>query len=156
MNPFTFLRFSDCFSLVYITKAFALSYLPTLFLSLIVAVIVRVEEPTFDHIGPELLLPSLVIIGPMIETLIMWPIIFILEKIRNNYFFVVITSALLWAAFHSLQTPTWGFFIFWPFIIFSSTMYIGRKTDKSKALFATCAIHALHNFPSALALMVDV
>lgn len=87
-----------------------------------------------------------VIIAPVIETLLMRPIIKLIKCFTVRFWGVIICSAVIWSCLHSLLIPTWGLFIFTSFIIFSTVYLRWEKYSTQAAFSVTASIHALHNF----------
>lgn len=66
--------------------------------------------PDFE-IGIKLFVGA-VFIGPIVETILMIPIIYLIRKVTPNILYVSIISALIWGGMHSLQAPLWGVGVF--------------------------------------------
>lgn len=73
------------------------------------------ETPDFE-LGIELIVGA-VFIGPMLETLLMIPVIYLIRKVTSNIVYVLIISALIWGVVHSLQVPLWGIGFFTLFFL---------------------------------------
>ena len=90
--------------------------------------------------------------APVVETLIMAAVLELLLRIVPPGWAVAL-SALGWGIAHSLQAPTWGLVIWWPFLIFSMLYVTWRKRSILAAIGIVAAVHALNNLIPALLLL---
>ena len=92
------------------------------------------------------------LLAPVVETLIMAAVLELLLRIVPTGWAVAL-SALGWGIAHSLQAPTWGLVIWWPFLIFSLLYVTWRKRSVAGAIGIVSAVHALNNLIPALLLL---
>jgi hypothetical protein len=103
--------------------------------------------------GPIQDLLAIVVVGPIIETLVLSFGIFLLSRFVKTKAVIAILSAILWAALHSLASPSWGLVVLWPFFVFSCGYIAWRQKSWFKAVWVTSCIHALQNLLPALVLI---
>ncbi|MFL6863013.1 MAG: hypothetical protein ACJ8DZ_08430 [Allosphingosinicella sp.] len=131
----------------YVVKAWALALLPSLALSGLVGLLLpEAGRPDFNPqvTGPATLAFLLVIVSPAIETLILAPLVLVLNRWLGAGPAVVV-AALLWAGAHSFAAAAWGLIVWWPFLIMSIAFLTWRSEGLGKALLLVFAIHALQN-----------
>jgi ABC-type nickel/cobalt efflux system permease component RcnA len=85
------------------------------------------------------------LLGPWIETLLMWPILAILKKVVQNTILVAVASAVVWGIFHGLTDPGWGLIVLWPFFVFSLCFLAWEQKSRKKAIVVTSLVHMCHN-----------
>lgn len=132
----------------YIILAWVIAFFPTLLIS---AVVQSIFETKNDLMGQGKVPAFIVFIGmvvfaPVVETIIMAIVIWILRRFTRKDFKIIIFSAIFWAILHSLSWLPWGFIIFWPFIVFSAAYVYWSRKSVIKALMITTCIHAMVNF----------
>lgn len=131
---------------LYVMKAALVSLVPTVVMSVLFLILfpqwLQVELPA----DVELAFFGIVILTPIIETLLMWPLIALISLMTKNTWVIAFNSAFAWAVFHSLSAPVWGLSIFWSFVVFSIGFVEWGKKSKVTALWVTCAVHMLQNF----------
>ena len=128
----------------YIGKAWLTSLLPSVALSAFVSLVVpEASYPSFRIDGPMAILLA-VIIGPILETFLMIPLLLVLDRLFGPGA-AVVGSALLWGVLHSLSAPAWGLIIWWLFLILSIAFLTWRRVGIGKAFLVVFAIHALQN-----------
>ena len=139
----------------YILYAFLVSIIPAFVLSY--GIDLLFPDTQFPEFEPNFtyLLVSVVILGPLIETLLMWPIIAVLSRISTSTMFISIFSAILWAMLHSSLYLIWGLTIFWSFVVFSISFTVWRKISIKKAIFITFSIHALQNAVASIFILIE-
>lgn len=144
--------------LKYIGKALLISLVPALVISTFFTLVFPwLEGPSFeDDIAqyPVILFLLLVLITPLLETLMMWPLINLISLLTKNIWVVALISAVIWGILHSLQALIWGLVIFWSFFVFSISFQVWRKVSRSAAVYITAGIHAGQNLFSFVALVL--
>lgn len=140
----------------YVAKAWALALGPSLLLGVLSGLLFPgLARPDFPmEIGAPMLLFLLVVVSPALETLILLPIVLVLNRLLGPGA-AVAASALLWAGAHSLQAAGWGLVVWWPFLIMSIALLAWRKRGLWPAIGVTIAIHALQNAFAALLLFAE-
>jgi membrane protease YdiL (CAAX protease family) len=88
---------------------------------------------------------SVVLLAPVLETLLMIPIIALIRKMTPNILYVSIISALIWAIMHSLQVPLWGIGVFALFFLMTMAYQYWDTHSRGHALLVVMMIHALNN-----------
>jgi len=101
------------------------------------------DTPDFE-VGIELFVGA-VFIGPIIETILMIPIIYLIKKVTANILYVSIISALFWGGLHSLQAPLWGIGVFTLFFLMTMAYQYWDTHSRGHALLVVMMIHALNN-----------
>ncbi|QIK96013.1 CPBP family intramembrane metalloprotease [Sphingomonas sp. HDW15A] len=108
-------------------------------------------SPVFDG-DPVLVFFLIEVFAPIVESLIMAAMLELLLLVVP-WQWAVALSAAGWGMAHSLQAPTWGLVIWWPFLIFSILYVTWRKRSKVGAVGIAAAVHALNNLIPALLLL---
>src|SRR5205085_10501312 len=96
----------------------------------------------------------LVVVSPLIETLVLAPLVLVLSRVFGAGPAVVL-SALLWGAAHSLEATAWGLVIWWPFLIMSIVLLTWRETGLWTAIGMVVGIHMLQNAFGAVLLLTS-
>ncbi|ARD46389.1 CPBP family glutamic-type intramembrane protease [Colwellia sp. PAMC 21821] len=99
--------------------------------------------PDFE-LGTEVFVGA-VLISPILETILMIPVIYLLRKTTTNIVVVSILSALIWGGVHSMQVPLWGVGVFTLFFMMSMAYQYWDAHSRGHALFVVTIIHALNN-----------
>jgi hypothetical protein len=107
--------------------------------------------PDFGGTGP-VVFAMLVLFAPVSETFIMVPPVLILNRLFGPAV-AVIGSAALWALLHSLATPLWGAVVWWPFLIFSTILLVGRNRGLATGMVLVITVHAMQNAVAGLSLL---
>lgn len=109
-------------------------------------------EPSLEDL-PRLFF-GLCIQAPLLETLAMGVIIWVLRHLVKRTEYIPWITALICAGLHSLAKPLWGIEIFWSFVIFSLCYTAWEKRSLLQAFWMTAVLHALHNLVPTLALVI--
>ena len=107
--------------------------------------------PVFDG-DPWVVFFLIEVFAPIVESLIMAAVLEVLLRIFPWQAAVGI-SAIGWGVAHSLQAPTWGLVIWWPFLVFSILYVTWRQRSKLGAIGIAATVHALNNLIPALLLL---
>src|SRR6266705_2179944 len=86
-----------------------------------------------------------VIVGPLIETLVMWPILALLIRIVRSAPLVCCISAFLWALAHAFAHAPRILPSFWSFTVLSASFLRWRRASPWQAVSMTWGVHALQN-----------
>ena len=142
----------------YILRTGLISLVP----SLVIAVILGLSGVITEDTGPEFegsalgLLFMLVIFGPLLETLLMGGVLWILSHITKRQVMLAVISAFIWAVLQSLFAWAWGIVIIWPFFIFSCSYLAWRKRSWWHAVLITSSVHAFQNIlPTIVAIAIQ-
>jgi hypothetical protein len=140
----------------YLLKAWALALVPSVALGALFGwLLPDLAGPDFPlQIGKPLLVFLLVIVSPVVETLILMPLVLILRRFVGPGP-AVIASALLWAGAHSLQAAGWGLVVWWPFLIMAVALLAWRARGLWTAFALVLSIHALQNAAGAAFLLLS-
>jgi hypothetical protein len=142
----------------YILRTGLISLVPSIMIALILGVTGAITEetsPEFKGSAPVLLI-SLVIISPLLETLLMGGGLWILSFITKRQVLLAVISAFIWAVMHSLIAPTWGLVVIWPFFVFSCSYLAWRKRSWRRAILVTSCVHAFQNIlPTIVAISIQ-
>ena len=146
----------------YVLRAWPVAIVPTLAITTIASIIAQLAGA--DHLFDEsqwgnlfemssaMLLLQIVIVAPILETLLMAPLLALFVRVLPQRRYAVLASASVWAILHSLSAPIWGVCIFWTFVVFSTAFLVWREVSLLHALGVTAAIHALNNALAGLGL----
>jgi hypothetical protein len=89
---------------------------------------------------------SLVVVAPILETLMMVPVLWLLRRMLSSRLTAAVISAVLWAALHAMQSPGQGVGVVWGFFVMSSAFLGWRERSLLAAFWVTASLHALNNF----------
>ncbi len=138
----------------YVWKAALIALVPSLIVGTLVALAMPDKGPSFD--GPVVMVVlGLLVLSPWVETLLMWPILWILKRLFRKLHAVALASAVIWGLLHSLMAPAWGLVILWVFFVFSVCFLEWEKKSKGKAIVATASVHMCQNLIPALAILLS-
>lgn len=134
----------------YVVRAFLYSFVPALSVAAILNHLVPgiFELATPYRSGTPLDSFAVVMLAPLVETALMFPIIAILQRLLGTKWLIVALSATLWALLHGLVNVGWGLITFWPFVVFSSAFLAWRRHGIWPTFAITASIHILHNLAS--------
>ena len=142
----------------YILRTGLISLVPSIIIALILGLSGAIKEDT----GPEFegsplsLLITLVIIGPLLETLLLGGGLWLLSFITRRQVLLALISAFVWAVMHSLLAPAWGLVVMWPFFVFSCSYLAWRKRSWWHAILITSCVHAFQNIlPTIVAISIQ-
>jgi hypothetical protein len=140
----------------YVLKAWALALGPSVALGALFGwLLPDLAGPDFPlQIGKPLLLFLLVIVSPVVETLILMPLVLILRRLVGAGP-AVVASALLWAGAHSLEAAGWGLVVWWPFLIMAVALLAWRERGLWTAFAVVLAVHAVQNAAGAAFLLLS-
>lgn len=142
----------------YLILAYAVAFVPTTALGYLFRVVLNIQR---THLVSRSAADAYenaigaVTIGPVIETLMMVFVFFILRFFLKTRVTLVAASAIIWALLHSLSDWSWGLLIFWPFCVFSFTFLFWDQKRRTKALLMTMVLHAMFNAVGALNLLFE-
>lgn len=136
----------------YVWRAWLLSIVPTGVIGLLTYLLLG-DPPNASalDLDPELLSQPLLtgalwVLAPWIETLMMWPILFVLKRVvLGGLFWVAVDSGLIWGCLHALDGTMWGTGQAWGFFVFSACFLEWEKKSKASAIIMTATLHSCHN-----------
>lgn len=130
----------------YVVKACALALGPSVALGAVSGwLLPNLARPQFPvEIGAGLLLFLLVVVSPVVETLILMPLVLVLRRVAGPGP-AIVASAALWAGAHSLEAAGWGLVVWWPFLVMSAALLAWRRRGLWRAFAVVVSIHALQN-----------
>lgn len=88
---------------------------------------------------------GLVLFAPIVETMLMVPIIALLKLVISRIYAICATSALIWATIHGLLVPIQAITIFPQFFIFTLAFLVWDKQSRKSAYLVVMSIHMLNN-----------
>lgn len=145
---------------VYVWHAWLIDFIPGI---LIAAIVVAALFGTGLSAKTHPLLPSLmtltlfwemVVKAPWTETLIMWPILFVLRLILGNTILVPVASGLIWGNLHAFGGEQSGVSQIWGFFVFSVCFLEWEKKSKGLAILVTGLVHMCSNMVGFLLLFL--
>lgn len=140
----------------YVWKAGLIAVLPSLAVSFLLSAGTH-SGPSPAFRGPAMMVVfGVLVLSPWIETLLMWPILWLLQKFMQSSVAVAATSAVVWGILHSLASPLWGIVVAWPFFVFSFCFLEWRRKSIGSAVLATGLTHTCQNILPALALAATI
>lgn len=129
----------------YVARTVALTFLPSLLISIVIHLLFPTGGPTLRGSTANLVL-GVVVVAPVIETLLMIPIFWVLRHGWREPRRLAIASAVVWAALHSLSAPTWGLGVAWTFFVLSVAFLAHeRERSRGRAIVVVTLLHATHN-----------
>lgn len=147
MAVLSILKNTDVHPAKYIVRAWLIAFVPTLFIAAIVGSLFSLEKDLMgrDVVPRSVVFLSMVAGAPIVETLLMMAVFWILTRATKNPSRLIIYSATLWALFHSVFWMPWGLIVFWPFVVFSASYVFWRMKSVGKAFAITVSVHAMQN-----------
>ena len=144
----------------YVWRASLISLIPSLVVSAVVTIaLLMLHQPLNDPPGtggPVLLvLFGALFFSPWLETVLMWPALWILKRLIRNSLGVAFASAILWGGLHSLVSPTWGLIVLWPFFVLSLCFLEWQKRSTGRAILVTGLVHTCNNSLPAVAVLLS-
>jgi hypothetical protein len=147
----------------YVFRVWPIATVPTLGIATILALASQLfgYEQLFDQKqwefnldSPLLLFAEIVVGAPLLETMLMAPLLAFLRRFVRRRWYVICGSAFVWAIMHSLSVAIWGVCIFWTFVVFSAAFEAWRPRGFWYAYFVTAGIHALNNALAGIGLLI--
>jgi hypothetical protein len=141
----------------YIFRATLTTLIPAMVVGLLLAATgLLTPETAPEFTGPpDTALFLYVVVAPVLETLLLAAILWVIGLATQNLWVRAGISALVWAGLHSAAAPMWGPVVLWPFFVFSCAYLAWRKRSLWHALGIACCIHMAHNLlPSACAALL--
>ena len=133
-----------------ILTGWALSFVGSLALAAIIGTVApELPKPDFKGLSGVTALLLLVVFSPLIESLIMGGALVLLQRFLQPAT-AILASAILWGVAHSLGALSWGFAIWWPFLIFSTLFVVWRQRGFWTGVGVAAAAHALQNLGPGL------
>lgn len=140
----------------FVLKAAALALGPSLVLSFLVgALLPHADGPDLSFsasLGAGWTIFLLVLVSPVLETLLLVPIVFGLLRLGGPAV-AAFGSALVWGVLHGLQAPVWGLIVWWPFLVMAVALMTWRRAGLGRAVTVVIAVHALQNAVGAALLL---
>lgn len=94
--------------------------------------------------------------APLIENLLLVFLLFLIGLIKRSLWLQSFFGALVFAILHSSARWSWGFSIFFSFLIFSLSYLAWKEKGKIQAFFISVGIHALNNAFACLVVYLAV
>jgi hypothetical protein len=138
----------------YAWRAWLISVIPTYVIGSIVVGVLDLPGPQLPDTSPIFLVTFLLYFAPVVETLVMWPILWILRRLIGGQLLVAAASAVIWGVLHGIHSVAQGLTITWGFFVFSMCFMEWEKKSKLTAIGVTALVHMLHNLLPACALIL--
>ena len=149
-----FLSRTDMPAGTYVWKAALISLIPSLIISIVVNLILPGKGPSFQQMPAIVMILGVVVFSPWVETLLMWPILWVVKRFIRTTWGVALVSAVIWGLLHSLAAPAWGFGVLWPFFVFAVCFLEWEKKSTGRAIVVTASVHMGQNLLPALAVLL--
>jgi hypothetical protein len=153
-HVFRTLRNTDRPARSYAWRAWLISIIPTYVIGSIVVGVLDLPGPEIPISSPVFLVVFLLYFAPVVETLIMWPILWLLRLVIRGQLWVALASAVIWGVLHGLHSVAQGLTITWGFFVFSMCFMEWEKKSRLTAIGVTALVHMLHNLLPALILIL--
>lgn len=117
-------------------------------------------DPAF--FAPPALQPTLeqffgmVIFAPLVETLLLGGLLWLLARLSSRPLFIAAASGLLWGGLHGSMGLLWFFGTFWGFYVLSCAYLAWRPLGFGRAFAAAALPHALVNLTVFAAILLDL
>lgn len=144
MKIFSFLFHTNQSKIGYVMKSYLLHACVTFPLVFGASYIWSSELAALDG-RQEPSLIFLIILGPAIETLLMIPILKLVQLFKFEVVITSVISALIWGLAHTLNHLLNGFGVLFLFFILSTSYLTWRQKSFKAAFGVTFGIHALNN-----------
>ncbi len=133
---------------MYVVKAVALTWLGGMVLSVLIGL--TYPGPTDQILKPNVMSVLLVVvIAPWVETWIMVPVLWMLQKFTLSRLRLCILSGLIFGILH-LSSVSWGFFGAWAFFVLTACFLAWRQVSRERAIIMTSLVHMGVNTTSAV------
>ena len=130
----------------YLLRSWPIAMVPGVLLVVAVSLIARLAgHPLREVQEARIGFFYLVVLGPILETLMMVPILWLLRRMFSSPLTAAILSATLWAVLHATDSPAKGINALWAFFVLSSAFLGWRERSLLAAFWVTCSLHALNN-----------
>lgn len=130
----------------YLLRSWPLAMVPGGLLVMAVSLIARLAGHPLPVIPrPKIGFFYLVILGPILETLMMVPVLWLLRRMFSSRLTAALLSAALWAVLHATESPAKGVSAIWGFFVLSSAFLGWRQRSLLAAFWVTCSLHVLNN-----------
>ncbi len=145
---FSALRDTEQPMLSYVWRAWLIAYFPSAVTLMTVTVAFKTEgmiAPTTD--SPVWFFLKYGLLGPWGETVVMWPVLWVLKCAARTHetIWIALASAAIWAIAHVPVSPPWELNVFWGFFIFSLSFLEWEKKSTRIAIVVTALIHGCFN-----------
>jgi len=137
----------------YLTRALLVDLPVTLTIGVLVYLVAPAHGPDFSKQSLPALLFGLCVLSPVVETLMMTLLFFVLRLVVRRFTHLAMLSTFCWAGLHSLSAPVWGLAVFWPFLILSICYLTWEAKSRRHAIYLTALLHACHNLLPAIAII---
>jgi membrane protease YdiL (CAAX protease family) len=138
----------------YVLKAWLLALLPSIVLSAVIGSLVPDAERPALSAETWPMIALIVAVAPFLETLILAAMLSLFVRL-NSPGAAVVLAALLWGVAHSLEAPTWGLVVWWPFLVMSVAFLTWRKRGLWTAIGLVTLIHAMQNSVGVVMLILQ-
>ncbi len=153
--------------LAYLAKAFLIDVAPIFPLIFTVGILDMIfvdivsEESRYEDMSPAAIITTLLVIAPVLETIVLWFVIFVFQKITGGR--EVASAGLAGVTIglaHLLNDQSVGYLILclaicWSFFVQALVFLAWAKQARWKALVMVAILHALHNTGPALLAVSD-
>ncbi|MEM9839961.1 MAG: CPBP family glutamic-type intramembrane protease [Pseudomonadota bacterium] len=114
------------------------------------------ETVVDDSVPVALLLVLLVIASPLVETVGMFVLFWLMDQRKLPLKLQIVLSAIVWGLIHNLLAPGWGYTTTWLFFIFSLVYVTQRQRSGDRAFWMTSGVHGLNNATASIGILVEM
>lgn len=94
------------------------------------------------------------LVSPVVETLLMVPLMSLAERAVRHEGAAVVVSAIVWAVLHGAFRPVSAVFALWGFLVLGCVYIHWRRRRPSSCLWVVLLAHVFVNLPAAVATVV--
>lgn len=139
--------------LIYLLKVVLLVFIPSLLLSVLIVSMGSENNADSPSSTIDLIL-AVVIFAPIVETIMLAIILFLLSYLRLSIIQSSLLCSLVVSGLHSLASPLWGLTVIWGFYVYSCVFLVWKKSF-FKAFGIVTLLHMLQNGLACVLLIPD-
>jgi hypothetical protein len=147
----SFIRLTEFLSrhpVLFAMAAAVVVFVPGLLLAMLTVEFLPVEP---SPLHPYVRALTALVLAPVVETIVMVPMMTIAERFVPNTHGVIFVCAALWAGLHATLVPESVPFVFWGFTILGYVYVYWRKLRPNSFLWIVMLTHAFANAPAGVA-----
>lgn len=132
---------------IYIIKASLLSVFCSYFVGFLIYLSSSqvVDNNTFPETFEWFEFFNLIIFTPSLETIMISILVFWIRYFTNRRYIILFSIPFVFSYLHFSVDEIWGFYVFFPFLIFTISYIVWCETSHFDAFFVCSMIHGLAN-----------